>query len=1330
MDLQSPQSPTLAVIRNRISKCEAQLDSLDERDVGYAVKKMVTEHGLASLHTQLATQQREQDHAEPEESTNVRQENAMDSSPATVIRRQPQSSFSTPKRSTGFAPYAGSSHSSFGGHGGSDSPLAGRGPASAAPTWTFRSPNDAPMLADTSGYLMEDERPSSTSVSSPESGFLVPSRKRQRETLDLTNSSPGHANKSLRATPSPAMTNATTPTSDDNFEIPEDLFGLLGGDPKVALREMRNEQRAHEKAMAAKREQEEMDAVLARSLQEEDATDLPAEMASAGPSTFPRSTSQTYLNSQGQFSRPDLQSPSQSALREPYFPQPSLSVKQDRSDPNDTSRSPTKKESSYQQRPSQITADDFINLESDDDSDYTHFNAGLGQYPNSDPVEIDQPSWWRDNNRQDQIRPPSPPPIRRHGAMNGPANHMNWGYGTGQLGQSLTTAAKGLYNGAYGLVDQTIASFGTNTPGYGGHSVYGSNVATSSSGLDVINLEEDYPPAQSLARRAFDRFGINANDPVNRRLVESYMDRVDYISHHPTRTAEEIKSLLENIRPDEDLPPENREGTPAAMTYPLMEHQKLGLAWMKRMEEGSNKGGILADDMGLGKTIQALALMVSRKSDNPACKTNLVVAPVALMKQWEREIQKKLKPGPQHRLSTFILHGSNRHATWEKLRTFDVVLTTFGTLATEVKRREGIEMAKRTNPNWRPTAKMHNLPLMGDDCMWYRVFVDEAQCIKNKGTKAAVGACLLKAKSRFCMTGTPMMNSVSELYSLIRFLRIGPYNEVENFRRAIERPLKGVSDAARSRAMKQLQALLKSILLRRTKKSQIDGRPILDLPERTTEVRHAVFSEDEEAFYKALETRTQLQFNKYLKAGTVGRNYSNILVLLLRLRQACCHPHLIKDFGQAGGPADISPEDMEGIARELAPEVVARIIEQSTSNDEKALECPICMDMTENATIFVPCGHNTCSECFARISDPSQAIADGDVNEGRGGDVKCPNCRAKVTPSRVIDHASFKKVHMPELAVNNVSEEVLEADGKSTDGSDSEDESDDDDDDETNSNGDLRDFVIPDGSASEHGEDSEDVKPPREHFERKSSSKKAKRSKGKGKAKETKPPKKSLAQLKKEGMKNIKAHKRYLKRLDKDWQTSGKIEKTMGILRDIQDRTDGKTHDGEKTIIFSQFTSLLDLLEVPISREGWNYRRYDGSMSSTARNDAVLDFTDKKECKIMLVSLKAGNAGLNLVAASQVIIFDPFWNPYIEEQAIDRAHRIGQMKPVRVHRILVPNTVEDRILALQEKKRELIESALDEGASKTIGRLGTRELAFLFVSGFMSLTDAAPTDNL
>lgn len=519
--------------------------------------------------------------------------------------------------------------------------------------------------------------------------------------------------------------------------------------------------------------------------------------------------------------------------------------------------------------------------------------------------------------------------------------------------------------------------------------------------------------------------------------------------------------------------------------------------------------------------------------------------------------------------------------------------------------------------------------------------------------------------------------------------------------------------------MRKLQALLKAILLRRTKKSKIDGKPILNLPERTTEFQHAVFSEDEDAFYQALETKTQLQFNKYLKANTVGRNYTNVLVLLLRLRQACCHPHLIKDFGILTGNPDVTVKDMLALAAELAPEVVERI------KSETAFECPVCYDGVENPAIFIPCGHNTCSECFAKISDPAQALAHGD--EG-AANIKCPNCRGKIVPSKVIDYNAFKQVHMPEQGPAGASE-VSATGGDSVDaGVDSETASEDSNSDD--SDDDLDGFVVADDVDDDDSENESEgngeqgYRRGKTPFEKSKAKKDRKEKnpakgdvKGKGKARDKKGPRKTLAQLKAESMRNIKSRRRYMRRLEKDWVTSAKIEKTMEILNGVQD-----SKEGEKTIIFSQFTSLLDLLEVPISRKNWGYKRYDGSMSSTQRNDAVLAFTDKPDCRIMLVSLKAGNAGLNLVAASQVIIFDPFWNPYIEEQAIDRAHRIGQMRPVQVHRMLVANTVEDRILALQEKKRQLIEGALDEKASQNIGRLGTRELAFLFVGLLISLT--------
>jgi SNF2 family DNA or RNA helicase len=128
-------------------------------------------------------------------------------------------------------------------------------------------------------------------------------------------------------------------------------------------------------------------------------------------------------------------------------------------------------------------------------------------------------------------------------------------------------------------------------------------------------------------------------------------------------------------------------------------------------------------------------------------------------------------------------------------------------------------------------------------------------------------------------------------------------------------------------AMRKLQAVLKAILLRRTKTSLIDGKPIINLPPKIEEIQHVVFSEEEQDFYQALESKTQIQFNKYLRANTVGKNYSNVLVLLLRLRQACCHPHLITDFEEAP-PAgvDLSADAMIELAKSLKPDVIARLL--------------------------------------------------------------------------------------------------------------------------------------------------------------------------------------------------------------------------------------------------------------------------------------------------------------------------------------------------------------------------------------------------------------------
>ncbi|GJN39518.1 hypothetical protein PR202_gb28642 [Eleusine coracana subsp. coracana] len=152
-----------------------------------------------------------------------------------------------------------------------------------------------------------------------------------------------------------------------------------------------------------------------------------------------------------------------------------------------------------------------------------------------------------------------------------------------------------------------------------------------------------------------------------------------------------------------------------------------------------------------------------------------------------------------------------------------------------------------------------------------------------------------------------------------------------------------------------------------------------------------------------------------------------------------------------------------------------------------------------------------------------------------------------------------------------------------------------------------------------------------------------------------------------------------------------------------------------KAIVFSQWTGMLDLLELSLNSNLIQYRRLDGTMSLNLRDKAVKDFNTDPEVRVMIMSLKAGNLGLNMVAACHVILLDLWWNPYAEDQAVDRAHRIGQTRPVTVSRLTVKDTVEDRILALQEEKRAMVNSAFgDDKSGGHATRLTVDDLRYLF----------------
>ncbi|KAJ3041272.1 hypothetical protein HDV00_009665 [Rhizophlyctis rosea] len=724
-------------------------------------------------------------------------------------------------------------------------------------------------------------------------------------------------------------------------------------------------------------------------------------------------------------------------------------------------------------------------------------------------------------------------------------------------------------------------------------------------------------------------------------------DRME-LPEEPLSTKEseqELKNLLQNVQLHEDVtPPERRLPTPADMTVQLLEHQKLGLEWMLKMERGNNKGGILADDMGMGKTVQSIATMVSNRADSKN-RSTLIVAPVSLIYQWQAEVKEKVKPG---KLSVHIYHGGQRTKSLVILSNYDVVLTSYHTLAAEwpetdkkgkgKKRKSFPGTVNRTELEQMADAEYEEIMAEEEDpkeaikragllfrMKWHRVILDEAHSIKNKSTKAARACSHLESQYRWCLTGTPIQNNIGDLFSLIHFLRIRPYCDWTKFRMRIQQPFQR---GRHKRALERVTALLKAISLRRTKTSYLDGKPIVELPPRNVNMDHADFTAAERDFYQHLEQKMQLKFNAYVKAGTVMKNYTNILVLLLRLRQACCHPSLVsKDFEKA------APEDVENAAvdvndhvtnvlNELKPEIKSRLLEE----DLRAMECPVCLDTITDGVILNTCGHVYCQECLTAHSN---------ANPNLDARKTCPTCRGEIDLGSTIPIAKFLSHFAAEVATEKVKVKQEEDGG----------------------NG-----------------------------------------KGKGKGAADLDDDDLLEDMK------LDPHE--------DWITSTKIDRMMAVLQDTR-----KNHPGEKTIVFSQFTGMLDMCEVPLKRNGYSFERYDGSMSAVDRDIAVRRLATRNDTTVLLVSMKCGSLGLNLTCANHVILLDPWWNPAVENQSIDRVHRFGQQKNVTVHRIVINHTVEERIMDLQKKKQAIADAALGEGegaAGLGRGRLNMADLMHLF----------------
>ncbi|KAF9465092.1 SNF2 family N-terminal domain-containing protein [Collybia nuda] len=779
------------------------------------------------------------------------------------------------------------------------------------------------------------------------------------------------------------------------------------------------------------------------------------------------------------------------------------------------------------------------------------------------------------------------------------------------------------------------------------------------------------------------------------------------------------------------------------MEVALMPHQTIGVAWMLEKEQSSLKGGCLGDDMGLGKTIQMIAVLVKNRSDDLNCKTNLIIAPTALLDQWKLEIEMKTNCN----LNCLIYHGSSKPKGKQELLKYDVVLTTYTTMAlewpdfeAEIKKKEKAKRKKAkgfivsdsdedSEDRPRKRNKESGLLFQVD---FLRVILDEAQAVRNRRTRTSRAVTSLRAKYRWCLTGTPIVNSLVDTYGYLRFLMIRPWYDFKHFHGDIG----SLEKKNPTLAVSRLQAVIATFLLRRMKDSLLDGKRLIELPDKTISLVRLEFSTEEREIYTTVESRTQAKFNRYLRAGTVLKNYSQVLVLLLRLRQICSHPSLI----QENEAAFVSPDEVDNCAPEMSTELTrarrlvspdfvskmkarfkAAALQRMEAEKESAdavvedEECPICFDALTDAVI-TPCTHTFCRDCLVGVLNTPFNTAPDEPTKFKGHERPCPSCRSPISQEKLFTREAFQPsdkdlAPAPESSsedvtmtdVTNLSEALGKRQGvkrkrasrrlvlDSDDGMASEAESE-----EEEVDDDIKDFIV-------QSDEDEEEKDAHRNLRKRLGKRRAIVIDSDDEIEDSPEDKEVLFGVKKAPVSGepIKLMARFL--------PSTKMKFMMKQLEKLL-----KERPEEKTLVVSQWTGCLQLVSDYLTEAGVIHVKYQGDMNRAKRDQAVRVFMSKDKARVMLMSLKCGGVGLNLTRANNVISLDLGWSQAIEAQSFDRVHRLGQTRPVVVQRLVIADTVEDRVLTMQERKQTLADGSLGEGKGKKIGKLSVKELASLF----------------
>ncbi|KAK3318382.1 SNF2 family N-terminal domain-containing protein [Apodospora peruviana] len=731
------------------------------------------------------------------------------------------------------------------------------------------------------------------------------------------------------------------------------------------------------------------------------------------------------------------------------------------------------------------------------------------------------------------------------------------------------------------------------------------------------------------------------------------------------RTVEEIRSevlgVFDSLPKSDDLPEMHPDGR---VLTELLKHQRQALYFMMHREEDkipdasdgmisstwqrrkdrngadlyynvvTNQsqrerpppalGGILADMMGLGKTLSVLSLVVTTLDDAVAWSRNdpvqpkaperkpshaskhfevpkpqsvgltelrqngkatLLICPLSTVTNWEEQMKQHIKPGT---ISYHIYHGPNRVKDVVQLSQYDLVITTYGSVSSEL--------------NSRAKKKRGVYPL--EEIGWFRIVLDEAHMIREQNTLAFKSICRLQASRRWAVTGTPVQNKLEDLASLLAFLRIKPFDEKAKFMQYIITPFKN----ADPEIVPKLRVLVDTITLRRLKDK-------INLPQRTDDIVRLKFTEDEQRIYdwfaKTANERVQVLTGQGIGQERIlgGKTMIHILRSILQLRLICAHGKDLlndEDLAELQGMTADTPIDID-----------------SDDEDEK----PVLQETKAYEMLYLMQEGNSdnCFKCNRKLGSSDVVDLESEGQEDSLGfmaqcfHVYCPSCITSVRGTSSRGGASGYFDSKCSVCDNINKASCVE----------------------------LR---------------------------------------------------RSRAEVEHE-TRTVKSNKGGTGKLVADERYTGPHTKTRALIEDLLAAKEMSRMQPDqppyKSVVFSGWTSHLDLIQIALDNAGITYTRLDGKMTRPARNAAMDAFRDDPTVQVILVSIMAGGLGLNLTTGNTVYVMEPQFNPAAEAQAVDRVHRLGQKRPVRTVRFIMEGSFEEKMLQLQDKKKKLASLSMD-----------------------------------